>query len=107
MGRPINCSVEETAVVPGYPEGAPTTSGNIDKGCEVHQLARLQPAEVAVVGTSGPPRIREGVTNQETVVVAEVDPDWTEEAEADVAGRATAKTHWFWELLEAAGYDVW
>ena len=117
----VTVSVEGIAVVPGYPGGGPTTSGNIDEGCEVHQLARLQPVEVAVVGTPGPPRIRENVTNQETVVVAEVDPanstglpqeervptDWTEEAEVDVAGRATAEPHWFWELLEAAGYDVW
>ena len=38
---PVTVSVEETAVVPGYPGGAPTASGNIDKGCEVHQLAKV------------------------------------------------------------------
>ena len=118
---PVTISAEEIAVVPGYPGGTPTTSGNIDKGCEVHQLARLQPVEVAAVGTPCPPRIREIVTNQEALGVAEVDPatrtglpreervstDWTEGVEADVAGRAPVEPHWFWELLEAAGYDVW
>ena len=118
---PVTASVEEIAVVPGQPGNAPTTSGNIAEGCEVYQLTRLQPVEVAVVGTPGPPRIHWNVTNQEPAVVVEVDPTnrpelpqqervstgWTEEAEADMAGRGTAEPHWFWELLEAVGYDVW
>ena len=29
------------------------------------------------------------------------------EDEADVAGDQTTEPHWFWELLEQAGYDVW
>ena len=29
------------------------------------------------------------------------------EEEADVAGDNVADPHWFWEVLEQAGYDVW
>ena len=29
------------------------------------------------------------------------------EEEADVAGETVSNPHWFWEILEQAGYDVW
>lgn len=113
---PATALLGKTSVDPVYPGGPPNTRDNSQKGSEAQQ-----PAEVAVVETPGPPRICEGVANQETGLVTEVDlvngtvlpreegvdADWAEEEDADVAGRATAATSWFWELLEAAGYDVW
>lgn len=84
-------------------------------------MTGLTPAEVAVGGTLGPTKIQGVVPNREPAVVAEVDPliepelphqervstNWLGEGEADVAGGSTSEPHWFWELLEAAGYDVW
>ena len=48
----------------------------------------------ATLGSNPPPH--------ESILVGQL-----EEEEADVAGVHVYIRHWFWEMLEEAGYDVW
>ena len=77
--------------------------------------------DVATGGTERPPN-NEGVDtplglegSSELAPTGEIGPtpqegvlsDKLVEDEADVAGEQAVEPHWFWELLEQAGYDVW
>ena len=106
LGAPSVCS-QPTVSQPGpevpanghQPRGvdvAPTdalTPTRIERG--VTELRTVEPIEVRVpIGPRLPPQ-------------EPVSEDQLEGAEVDVAGGQVPETHWFWELLEEAGYDVW
>ena len=59
------------------------------------ELRTVDPIEVGITIGPIPP-------SQERVLV-----DQLEEAEVHVAEEQVSEPHWFWELLEEAGYDVW
>ena len=68
----------------------PPSSEGVDATLELEELAKLAPTSETV------PTPQEGVL-----------PDMLQEEEADVAGEQATDPHWFWELLEQVGYDVW
>ena len=105
----------EVAVIASQPTGSQPTSEVWDQGQRSHD------ADVPSTHSPRPPRIEEGraellpevaeglevrteagLPEQDRVLA-----DQLREEEADVAGEHVPSRHWFWEMLEEAGYDVW
>ena len=107
--------MREVAAVGSQPTGSQPGPGVPANGQQPHG-ADVAPKEILM-----PPRIEGGGTELRTVDPVEVGipigprlpsqervlVDQLEGAEVDVAGGQVSETHWFWELLEEAGYDVW
>ena len=76
---------------------------------------------MASLETLSPPWIEEGGIEPKSTATVEVEAtgghvlplhkrvlvDRLKEEEADVAREHVSEPHWFWEMLEEAGYDVW
>ena len=106
LGDPSGCSQ------PTVPQSGPEVPAN---GHPPHG------ANVAPTSAVTPTRIEGGVTESRTGDPVEVrvpigprlplqelvSEDQLEGADVDVAGGHAPERHWFWELLEEAGYDVW
>ena len=105
----------EVAAIAPQPTGSQQNSEVWDQGQRSHG------ADVATTHSPRPTRI-EGGRAERPSEVAEglsvrtearlLEPGWVlesqlEEEEADVAGEHMPTRHWFWEMLEEAGYDVW
>lgn len=105
---------EVTAIAP-HPTGSqPTFDVRV-------QEQRPPAADVASGYSLSPPRIERGrtepfpetaegleVTSETSLPLQEhVLVDQSEEEATHVAGEYVPSRHWFWELLEEAGYDVW
>ena len=70
----------------------------------------LNPPKIGRGGTEPPSEATVGVevTAEPNLLLQErVLVDQLEEEEVDVAGEHVSDHHWFWEMLEEAGYDVW
>ena len=105
----------EATAVGSQPTGSQLGPGVPANGQQPHG------ADVAPTEALTPPRIEGGGTELRTVDPVEVripigprlppqglvSEDQLEGVEVDVAGGQVSETHWFWELLEEAGYDVW
>ena len=114
-------SAEGATIIQVQPGAVPATRVDTVTEGEGHQLDGGDSANVVSVGAVSPRRITGVVTNLEPVVAIEVDTtgelglphqervpiNRLREEEVDVAGHNTVESHWFWELLEEAGYDVW
>ena len=110
-----NPAMREVATIVPQPTGLQPSPGVQTNGQRPNDVG------VASVDTLNPPRIERGGTepqSEATVgVEATVGPslplqervlvDQLEEEEAEVAGEHVSGHHWFWEMLEEVGYDVW
>ena len=114
-------SAEGATVVHVQPGAAPDARADIVTEGDGHQLDGRDSVDVARVGVVSPRRITRVVTNHGPVVATEVVAtgelglphqervpfNRLREEEVDLAGHNTVEPHWFWELLEEVGYDVW
>ena len=60
--------------------------------------------EITVVAGGGPTRVNTPVA---TAVTGPAPVEPVNQAAADVATPVEEEARWFWELLEAAGYEIW
>ena len=118
---PAAASTEHDTPVTTQPKVVPLVKATPVNEGEGTQLDGSGSVEVER-GRTGSPRRTVGVAaNQEPVRTASVDVtgergptslelglgDRLGEGEVDLAGTDSVESHWFWELLREAGYDVW